>query len=132
MRAVVETHGEAVGGKDAAEQVVNSEAKAAITHQTHLGNRTPAALAPCTDDQHSTGNGEIMSAQKDRAHAKQIATMIAEDAHLDRGDIGNPTTSDLISREAAIAALLDHGFDSDDVALDILLALPAAQIGGAA
>lgn len=54
------------------------------------------------------------------------------DAHTALGDIGKPRTGDLIDREAAIAALLDHGFDSDDVALDILLALPAAQIGGAA
>lgn len=34
--------------------------------------------------------------------ADRIATMFAEDAYLDRGDIGKPITGDLISREAAI------------------------------
>lgn len=33
MRAVVETHGEAVGGNNAAEQAVNSEAKAATAQK---------------------------------------------------------------------------------------------------
>ena len=70
LRAVVQTHAEGTGGIEAADQVVNSEAKAAITHQTHLGNRTPAALAPCTDDHLSTENGEIMNAQKDRPDAR--------------------------------------------------------------
>lgn len=39
MRAVVEqTHAEMVGGNDAADQMANSEAKAAITRQTQIGN----------------------------------------------------------------------------------------------
>lgn len=71
MRAVVETHGEAIGGNNAAEQVVNSEAKATITLQNCIGTGKAVALSLCAHDHLSSKSGKIMSVHKDSLHTSE-------------------------------------------------------------